>query len=66
MMSIVGYVMGLGDRHPDSLYIHTLTGAVLHSNFSELFDVSNFPFLAEYFFCLQMDIQGGGNSTDFS
>ena len=39
LMSIVGYFLGLGDRHPSNLMIHRFTGTVIHIDFSDCFEV---------------------------
>lgn len=39
VMSMVGYVLGLGDRHPSNLMLHRVTGAVLHIDFGDCFEV---------------------------
>ena len=38
LMSIVGYVIGLGDRHPSNIMIQKGTGRVIHIDFGESFD----------------------------
>ena len=38
MMSIVGYVIGLGDRHPSNLLINRFTGKVVHIDFGDCFE----------------------------
>jgi FKBP12-rapamycin complex-associated protein len=40
VMSIVGYVIGLGDRHPANLMIHRCTGGVAHIDFGDCFEVT--------------------------
>ena len=40
LMSIVGYFLGLGDRHPSNLMVHRFTGSVIHIDFSDCFEVS--------------------------
>ena len=35
VMSIVGYVLGLGDRHPSNLLLDRVSGKVLHIDFGE-------------------------------
>ena len=37
MWSIVGHVVGLGDRHPDNILIDTRTGEVVHVDFDCIF-----------------------------
>lgn len=38
-MSMVGYVLGLGDRHPSNLMIHRTSGKVIHIDFGDCFEV---------------------------
>ena len=38
--SIVGYVLGLGDRHPSNLMVERATGQVIHVDFGDCFDVA--------------------------
>ena len=40
LMSIVGYILGLGDRHPSNLMIHHYTGSVIHVDFGDCFEVT--------------------------
>lgn len=39
-MSMVGYVLGLGDRHPSNLMLDRLTGKVIHIDFGDCFEVA--------------------------
>lgn len=39
-MSMVGYILGLGDRHPSNLMLDRLTGKILHIDFGDCFEVS--------------------------
>lgn len=39
VMSMVGYVLGLGDRHPSNIMIARTTGAVVHIDFGDCFEV---------------------------
>lgn len=39
VMSMVGYVLGLGDRHPSNLLIDRETGRVVHIDFGDCFEV---------------------------
>lgn len=38
MTSIVGYIIGLGDRHPSNLLIDKITGKVVHIDFGDCFE----------------------------
>ena len=38
MMSIVGYIIGLGDRHPGNLLINRFSGKVVHIDFGDCFE----------------------------
>ena len=38
MTSIVGYIIGLGDRHPSNLLIDRFTGKVIHIDFGDCFE----------------------------
>ena len=40
MMSMVGYVLGLGDRHPSNLMLDRKSGKVLHIDFGDCFEVA--------------------------
>jgi len=35
VMSMVGYLLGLGDRHPSNLMIHQTSGKVVHIDFGD-------------------------------
>ena len=39
VMSMVGYVLGLGDRHPSNLVLHRRSGKILHIDFGDCFEV---------------------------
>lgn len=39
-MSMVGYILGLGDRHPSNLLIDKYTGQVVHVDFGDCFEVA--------------------------
>ncbi|PLB50852.1 phosphatidylinositol 3 and 4-kinase family protein [Aspergillus steynii IBT 23096] len=41
VMSIVGYILGLGDRHPSNLLLHRHTGNIVHVDFGDCFDVAS-------------------------
>jgi phosphatidylinositol kinase/protein kinase (PI-3 family) len=38
MTSIVGYVVGLGDRHPSNLLVDRFSGSVIHIDFGDCFE----------------------------
>lgn len=38
LMSIVGYIIGLGDRHPNNILFMKKTGSLVHIDFSECFE----------------------------
>ncbi|KYQ91695.1 protein kinase [Tieghemostelium lacteum] len=40
VMSMVGYILGLGDRHPSNLMLDRHTGRVLHIDFGDCFEVA--------------------------
>ena len=39
-MSIVGYILGLGDRHPNNIMIQRATGKIVHIDFGDCFEVA--------------------------
>ena len=40
VMSIVGYILGLGDRHPNNLMMSRKTGKIIHIDFGDCFEVA--------------------------
>ncbi|KAI3669407.1 hypothetical protein L6452_40642 [Arctium lappa] len=40
VMSMVGYLLGLGDRHPSNLMLHRVSGKILHIDFGDCFEAS--------------------------
>jgi FKBP12-rapamycin complex-associated protein len=40
VMSMVGYILGLGDRHPSNIMIDRHTGHVVHIDFGDCFEVA--------------------------
>ena len=40
VMSMVGYILGLGDRHPSNLMMDRVTGKIIHIDFGDCFEVA--------------------------
>lgn len=40
VMSMAGYILGLGDRHPSNLMIDRVTGKIVHIDFGDCFEVA--------------------------
>ncbi|CAB4321077.1 unnamed protein product [Prunus armeniaca] len=40
VMSMVGYLLGLGDRHPSNLMLNRYSGKILHIDFGDCFEAS--------------------------
>lgn len=40
VMSMVGYILGLGDRHPSNLMLDQISGRILHIDFGDCFEVA--------------------------
>eukprot|EP00298_Acanthocystis_sp_HF-20_P015221 c21063_g2_i2.p1 GENE.c21063_g2_i2~~c21063_g2_i2.p1 ORF type:complete len:1228 (+),score=606.75 c21063_g2_i2:74-3685(+) len=40
VMSMVGYILGLGDRHPSNIMLHRSSGKILHIDFGDCFEVA--------------------------
>lgn len=40
VMSMVGYILGLGDRHPSNLMLERFTGKVVHIDFGDCFEAA--------------------------
>ena len=40
VMSIVGYILGLGDRHPSNLMLDSITGQIIHIDFGDCFEIA--------------------------
>ncbi|KAF3491110.1 phosphatidylinositol 3-kinase tor2 [Arthroderma uncinatum] len=40
VMSMVGYILGLGDRHPSNLLLDRITGKIIHIDFGDCFEIA--------------------------
>ncbi|CEJ79844.1 Putative FKBP12-rapamycin complex-associated protein [[Torrubiella] hemipterigena] len=40
VMSMVGYILGLGDRHPSNLMLDRVTGNIIHIDYGDCFEVA--------------------------
>lgn len=40
LTSMVGYILGLGDRHPSNLMLDQITGEIIHIDFGDCFEVA--------------------------
>ena len=40
VMSMVGYVLGLGDRHPSNLMLDRTNGKIIHVDFGDCFETA--------------------------
>ena len=40
VMSIVGYILGLGDRHPSNLMMNRRSGKIIHIDFGDCFEIA--------------------------
>ncbi len=47
VMAMVGYILGLGDRHPSNLMLERNTGKVIHIDFGDCFEVSVLAWIQE-------------------
>lgn len=41
VMSVVGYILGLGDRHPSNLMVDRISGRVVHIDFGDCFEITS-------------------------
>jgi FKBP12-rapamycin complex-associated protein len=65
-MSIVGYILGLGDRHPSNLMLDRVSGKILHIDFGDCFEVAmtrekipeRIPFRLTRMFVNAMEVSG--------
>ena len=39
-MSIVGYILGLGDKHPSNIMLDRVKGKAIHIDFDDCFEVA--------------------------
>ncbi|XP_060595349.1 serine/threonine-protein kinase mTOR-like [Ruditapes philippinarum] len=70
VMSMVGYVLGLGDRHPSNLMLDRMSGKIIHIDFGDCFEVAmvrekfpeKIPFRLTRMLINAMEVTGiGGN-----
>jgi len=40
VMSMVGYILGLGDRHPSNIMLERYTGKIVHIDFGDCFEIA--------------------------
>jgi FKBP12-rapamycin complex-associated protein len=40
VMSMAGYILGLGDRHPSNLMLERVSGRVVHIDFGDCFEIT--------------------------
>ena len=40
VMSMVGYILGLGDRHPSNIMLEKYTGRIVHIDFGDCFEIA--------------------------
>merc|ERR1712228_1163380 len=66
VMSMVGYILGLGDRHPSNFMLDRFTGKLIHIDFGDCFEVAmqrdkfpeKFPFRLTRMLVEAMEISG--------
>jgi len=66
VMSMVGYILGLGDRHPSNFMLDRFTGKLIHIDFGDCFEVAmqrdkfpeKFPFRLTRMLVQAMEISG--------
>lgn len=64
VMSMVGYILGLGDRHPSNLMLDRLSGKILHIDFGDCFEVNtNLILEINHFFKINLFSSKGCNDT---
>jgi FKBP12-rapamycin complex-associated protein len=72
-MSVVGYVLGLGDSHPSNIMLDNSTGKILHIDFGDCFEVAmlrdkfpeRVPFRLTRMLVLAMEVMGVDGSFRF-
>ena len=40
VMSVVGYILGLGDRHPSNIMLERISGKIMHIDYGDCFEVA--------------------------
>lgn len=73
VMSIAGYVLGLGDRHPSNIMLDRTSGKIIHIDFGDCFEVTmtrekfpeRVPFRLTRMFVAAMEVGGVEGSFRF-
>ncbi len=66
VMSMAGYILGLGDRHPSNLMLNRVSGKILHIDFGDCFEIAmhrekfpeKVPFRLTRMLCNAMEVSG--------
>ena len=66
VMSMVGYILGLGDRHPSNIMLERQTGKIVHIDFGDCFEIAmrrekfpeKFPFRLTRMLIRAMEVSG--------
>ncbi len=66
VMSMAGYILGLGDRHPSNLMLDRVSGNILHIDFGDCFEIAmhrekfpeKVPFRLTRMLCNAMEVSG--------
>ncbi|KAJ2236038.1 phosphatidylinositol kinase- protein kinase tor1 [Coemansia sp. RSA 485] len=74
VMSIAGYILGLGDRHPSNIMMHIWTGKVVHIDFGDCFELAahrekfpeTVPFRLTRMFIMPMEVSTIEGSFKFT
>jgi FKBP12-rapamycin complex-associated protein len=66
VMSMVGYILGLGDRHPSNIMLERASGKIVHIDFGDCFEIASrrekfpekFPFRLTRMLIKAMEVSG--------